>query len=148
MEMQSASRGDVSMAEIPGSYLPFARATKAIRRPVAYAVPCELGGVLAVLARQRFESACAGTFHSGMTESYRIESMLPANGDEWPALPVCAVRRERRELDDFVVFPTRQCGGRLLSLMLEPESQFGVHRFPGVGGGLEAGMVYPVLRVV
>jgi hypothetical protein len=148
MEMQSASRGDISTLEIPGSYLPDVRVTATVKMPRAYAVPRSLAGVLAAVARHRFETASASEFLASIAEVYRIESMIPSSDEDMPALPICSVEPAHPNLDDCVVFPTRQQGGRLLALLLEPESQFGPHRLPELAEMLQPGALYPVVRVI
>ena len=148
MEMQSASRGAISVMEIPGSYLPGVKTTKSIRAPAAYAVPRTFTGLLAILAKHHFGTESASRFSASRTEVYRIESMIPASDEDSPPLPVCTLQREPVSLDDFAIFPTEQTGGRLLSLLLEPESQFGPHRLPELAGTLQPGSQYPVIRVV
>ncbi len=148
MEMQSASRGDISVVEIPGSYLPDVTVTRTVQTPSAYGVPRNLIGVLAAVAKHRFETAGVGDFCSSITEEYRIESLIPSSDEDTPALPICSAQPTPLNLDDFVVFPTRQPGGRLLTLLLEPESQFGPHRLPELAELLRPGALYPVIRVV
>jgi Zinc carboxypeptidase len=148
MEMQSASRGDISVVEIPGSYLPDVTVTRTVQTPSAYGVPRSLTGVLTAVAKHRFETAVAGQFRSSITKAYQIESLIPSSDEDTPALPICSAQAVPLNLDDFVVFPTRQPGGRLLSLLLEPESQFGPHRLPELAELLQPGALYPVIRVV
>lgn len=148
MEMQSASRGDISPVEIPGSYLPDVTVTAAVQMPRAYAVPRNLAGVLATIAKHRFGAASASEFRASVTQAYRIESMIPSSEEDTPPLPICSAEPAHQNLDDFAVFPTRQQGGRLLALLLEPESQFGPHRLPELAEMLQPGALYPVIRVL
>jgi Zinc carboxypeptidase len=148
MEMQSATKGEISTVEIPGSYLPDVQVTNTVRLPEAYAVPRHLADVLDSAARHRLHPFAAGGFRPSSTEAYRIESIIPAVDEDTPPLPVCSLELAHQNLDGFVVFPTRQQGGRLLTLLLEPESQFGPHRLPELAEKLQPGALYPIVRVL
>lgn len=65
-----------------------------------------------------------------------------------PAMPTCTARAESVNLEGFVLFPATQIGGRLLALLLEPESQFGPPRLPELAETLRPGSIYPIIRVV
>jgi hypothetical protein len=147
MEMQSASKGDISRVRIPGAYLSTVRATSNIRLPKAYGVPSKLTGVISLLGRQALASVSPEAFRSSGTEVYGIEAMTPAGEVDAPAIPTCTARAERVNLDGFVLFPATQTGGRLLSLLLEPESQFGPHRLPELAATLRPGSTFPIIRV-
>jgi hypothetical protein len=148
MEMQSATAGDIQVVGIPGEYLPFVRTTRSICAPRAYAVPVNLANVLATLKKQRFRTASASRFGLSATQIYRIESVVPSSDEDSPALPLYRLESVRLNLDEFVLFPADQRGGRLLTLFLEPDSQFGPPRFFELAGALQPGMTYPVARLV
>jgi hypothetical protein len=150
MEMQSASRGGISKVEIPGRYLPDVTVTRTVTTPSAYAVPRNLSGVLSAVSKHRFRTANTSQFRSSLGEQYRIESesVIPSSDEDTPPLSLCSVRPAAVNLDDFVLFPTQQQGGRFLTLLLEPESQFGPHRLPELSEMLQPGMLYPVIRVL
>jgi hypothetical protein len=148
MEMQSASRGGIARVRIPGVYLSRVQATSCIRLPAAYGVPRNLAGVLALLGRHRLASASAQAFSSPATEIYEIEAMTPASEADAPPIPTCRTRAESVNLDGLVLFPATQTGGRLLALLLEPESQFGPHRLPELAETLRPGSTYPIIRLV
>jgi hypothetical protein len=148
MEMQSASKGAIARVRIPGVYLPVVQATSTIRLPAAYAVPRNLTDVLALLARHGLTSASPEAFAFSSTEVYGIESMTPADEADTPPIPTCTARAESLNLDGYVLFPVTQTGGRLLALLLEPESQFGPSRLPELAETLRPGSTYPIIRVV
>jgi Succinylglutamate desuccinylase / Aspartoacylase family len=133
MEMQSAAAGGIQMVGIPGAYLPFVATTRTIRVPRAYAVPRSSVRVLGALARQRFRTASAERFRNARLEVYRAGASGPCFA-EAPA--------------DAVFYPTDQPGGRVLALLLEPQSRFGLHRFTEFGLAAPLGSLYPVARVV
>ncbi|MGA2218450.1 MAG: hypothetical protein ABSG51_10215, partial [Terracidiphilus sp.] len=148
MEMQSASKGDIALVRIPGAYLSTVRATSKIRLPKAYGVPSNLNGVISLLGRHRLASASPEAFRSSGAEVYGIEALTPAGEVDAPAIPICSARAESVNLDGFVLFPATQTGGRLLALLLEPESQFGPPRVPELAEALRPGSTYPIIRVV
>jgi Zinc carboxypeptidase len=148
MEMQSVSKGEIARVRIPGAYLASVQATSSIRLPMAYGVPRNLTAVLALLGRHRLASASPEAFRSSAAEIYGIEAISPAGEADAPAIPTCRARAESVNLDDFVLFPTTQTGGRLLALLLEPESQFGPARLPELAETLRPGSTYPIIRVV
>jgi hypothetical protein len=148
MEMQRASKGEIARVRIPGAYLPSVRATSSIRLPAAYGVPRNLDGVLALLGRHGLASSSPETFRSSAREVYGIEAVTPASEVDAPAFPTCSARTRRVNLDDFVLYPVTQTGGRLLALLLEPESQFGPPRLPELAETLRPGSTYPIIRVL
>jgi hypothetical protein len=147
MEMQSASRGDIHFARIPGDYLPSVKTTRTVRMPKAYAVPREMTELLEILKKQRFRTISPDQFSDGAMEVYRVERLAPSLQDNVPDLPLCTRKSVELNLSDFVLFPTDQQGGHLLALLLEPESQFGPHRIPALAAALQPGMTYSIARV-
>jgi len=124
------------------------KAVSFIRLPGAYGIPRGFTGVLALMHRHGLESVSPEAFRSSATEVYGIEAMTPASEADTPAIPTCRARTESLNLDDFVLFPATQTGGRLMALLLEPESQFGPPRVPELAETLRTGSTYPIVRVV
>lgn len=58
------------------------------------------------------------------------------------------MEQKRPDLSNYILFPAKQPGGDALSLLLEPESQFGAHRFAEIQLDLFPGSLYPVVRLV
>ena len=148
MAMQRASKAEIAQVSIPGAYLPNVRAICDIRLPVAYGVPRNLTGVLALLGRHGLAGASPDAFRSLAFEVSRIESLAPAGEPEAPPIPTCKLRAERVDLDAYVLYPATGVGGRLLALLLEPESQFGPHRLPELAETVRPGSTYPIIRIV
>jgi hypothetical protein len=147
MEMQSASRGDITEVEIPGDYLPDVQVTATVETPRAYAVPRNLPGVLEAVRKHRFHATSLGQYGLSAAQAYRIDSVIPSCDEETPALPLCSLAPVNVNLEDFIIFPADQPGGRLLALLLEPESQFGPHRLPELAEMLQPGAPYPIVRL-
>jgi len=149
MEMQSASFGDIHVMGIPGEYLPSIKTVRTVRTPRAYAVPRTAVKLLEVLARHNLETAPSPGPGRIEAEVYRIwceaGRELSEGGD---IAPFTTTERKSLNGGKYVLFPTCQVGGRALTLLLEPESQFGAHRFPGLGVPLEPASFYPVARVI
>lgn len=148
MQMQSATGGEVRLARIPGVYLPFMRVTRSVTMPKAYAVPRRLISLLEILARHHFPIARAEEFNKAELESYRIARPATPCLDEDLVRRVYIPERSRVNLDNLVVFPTRLPGGWALALFLEPESQFGLARFPELLELTSETTEYPVRRVL
>jgi hypothetical protein len=51
------------------------------------------------------------------------------------------------DVERLLCFPTDQRGGRMLALLLDPESQFGADRFAELGLDLDERNAHPVVRV-
>lgn len=149
MEMQSATRGDIQVVGIPGPYLPFVKTTRTICAPRAYAVPHRFENLLEILARHHFETGAPDQFRHATAEFYR--TACPACLPESPSPMVTNVKnleRIRLNPEEFILFPTDQPGGRALSLILEPDSQFGAHRFPALNLDQQPTILYPLARVI
>jgi len=121
-------------------------ASLAIRRqvplPVGYAVPRSLEALLGVLRRHGFVSRPSRSGELCPVEWLRIEQ-------GWTAREVVlAAHRMCFELERYEVFLTRQSGGDALAVLLEPESEHGLHRFAAMQIPLLASSWYPVLRVL
>jgi hypothetical protein len=140
MELQSVTTGNIQLIGVPGRYLPSVRTTRRIRAPRAYAVPSSCVKLLDVLARQRFATVSLDQFRSVIAEAVR----LPARRSAGEAPPP---RVERAQLDGHTIFPTAQAGGRMLALLLDPESQFGAHRYRQLEIPVHPGALHPVVRL-
>jgi hypothetical protein len=135
MEMQSATEGDIHVVPIPGPYLSFVKTIRAVYAPSVYAVPHSSRYLLEILARHNFMTQASDRFRHATHETCRIAGATVPAGADSAAAELDVSQRVRRNAQDFVLFPTRQPGGRALALLLDPESQFGVHRFPTLDGG-------------
>jgi hypothetical protein len=148
MEMQLASGLAVQRVTLPGIYLPRVRTTKKVQAPRAYAVPRNHGPILDLLARHGFKTLSLDSFKGASTECYWILGLPPGTeSDSNVPLPVVAREPIAANLDDYILFCADSTGGNALGLLLEPESQFGLHRLPGLQLELETGTHYPIVRV-
>jgi hypothetical protein len=147
MEMQSASRGEISTVQLPGSYLPVVKATRSVGMPDAYAVPRNHTTVMEVLEKHGFTTTSQAELGTSTWESYRIDEISAVCEEDSTPVPACSLQQTFADPDRFVLFPSRQTGGSLLALLLEPESQFGPWRLPELTAALQPGSMFPVLRV-
>lgn len=148
MEVQSMAGKEVQLVKLPGQYLPRVKATKRVKRPIAYAVARNASSLLDLLTRQRFQSISRSRLRYASVEAYRIASGTPSPSEaESPMLKV-VMEQKRPDLSNYILFPAKQPGGDALSLLLEPESQFGAHRFAEIQLDLFPGSLYPVVRLV
>jgi len=50
-------------------------------------------------------------------------------------------------ISNYTVFPIDQLGGRFLAILLEPQSKFGLHRFPELQLKFSKISEYPIIRI-
>jgi hypothetical protein len=148
MDMQSARDGDIRETSLPGDYLASVSTTRAVGPPQAYAVRRSAGAILELLRRQRFTSAPASKFRKTKAETYRVVKVPQFFEDgDFDDAQFSSAERVKLELEDFVIFPAVQPGSRMLSLVLEPESEFGLWRFAELIPSCEPGKLFPVARL-
>ena len=87
-------------------------------------------------------------------EVHRLLRSLPKAQEDEP-LPLPEFRIERAVFQPssnrdggFKVFPTFQPGGHGLAVLLDPESQFSVHRVAELRVDWEVGKLYPIARIL
>ncbi len=155
----------------PGSLqLPLYRCSIQGRRtvtvPDAYAVSRTQPALLDVLSRQGFRSYTPQPAEWFTVEETRIEPRAQIPQNQGAQIPynqgdgvkptgrrasrdahLHMVRYERR-LEDSVLFPMAQLGGRCLPLILEVESACALHRHASLAISTAPGTVYPVARVM
>jgi hypothetical protein len=123
LAMRSTTASGIRVVRIPGRYVPRVRTTVRIEPPAIYAVPRSLTKVLRVLERHGFQTIGVHDRRRSATEASTINT------------------------NDFVLFPTDQPGGHALTVLLEPRSMFGLHRFGRLGLAIEPGGRYPIVRL-
>jgi hypothetical protein len=55
---------------------------------------------------------------------------------------------EEVDLSNYEIFSVNQEGGHSLALLLEPQSEYGLHKYKDLNLTLEPGLEYLILRVV
>lgn len=148
MEALQTTRGDIETMEIPGEYLPLVKTAWTVALPRAYAVPAD-SPVVDVLRRHHFECMPADQFAGAAVEVHRLLSSLPKAHEEEPSpLPDFRIERAVFQEGGFKVFSTFQPGGHGLAVLLDPESQFSVHRVAELRLDWEVGKLYPIARIL
>jgi hypothetical protein len=146
MPFEDANTGTVRAVELPGAYTPQAVPTRGVELPCAYAVPENRKALLEVLRRHGFESVESNG--SASVEYYRIGRKRPRRRpDRPPRVRAIRVVGKPEQLRGCRIFPLDQRGGSALALLLEPESKYGLSRFPELKVSLKRGRKYPILRI-
>jgi len=138
-----------------GNFEPLVRVKRSVAIPAAYVIPARERQLLSLLRRHQVERhALTGDLRLTVS-SYRILHLAERQEEEQtkPAVDLEAVMEQVAfQRDDVVVF-TRQPAARLLPLLLEPESTWGICTDTGglpsaFGHYLAPGGTYPVYRLL
>ncbi len=126
------------------------RATKHIRLPSAYAVPTDKNSIIEFLHNHGFISE---RIEDGSklqaVQKYLILSFDPPKVEGKSAKNVVTITDEGEvDLSNYEIFSVNQEGGHSLALLLEPQSEYGLHKYKDLNLTLEPGIEYPILRVV
>jgi len=129
---------------------PQVEATLFVTRPLGYAFPPHLTGVIEVLERHGIPMTPSDGSTRATVESYRIESVESVQKEDKDFLDVRVLgRRETRDLPEGHILVW--CAGiqsNLIVSLLEPQSQWGLAPLPEFVSMLEAGSEYPILRIM
>jgi len=127
------------------------RATKHIRLPSAYAVPADKNTIIEFLHHNHgFKSERIEDSSKLQTvQKYLILSFDPPKVEGRAAINVLVIRnKQQQDLSNYEIFSVNQEGGHSLALLLEPQSEYGLHKYKDLNLTLEPGLEYPILRVV
>jgi Zinc carboxypeptidase len=126
------------------------RATKHIRLPSAYAVPEDKNSIIELLHNHGFASErIKDDSNPQAVQKYLILSLDPPKADGKSAKNVVMITdHEKKDLSNYEIFSINQKGGHSLALLLEPQSEYGLHKYSDLNLTLEPGLEYPILRVV
>ena len=129
---------------------PIVEATLFVPRPLGYAIPAQLTGVIEALERHGIPMTPSDGSTSAIVESYRIESVTPTRKEDKDFLEVGVVsRRGAMELPaDHVLVWCAGIQSNLIVSLLEPQSQWGLAPLPEFSSLLEVGSDYPILRIL
>lgn len=114
-----------------------------VRLPYAYAVPIDRCYIIDILHQQGFRSE-----RISYSKLYSIERYSILLNDGNTADISAITKKEEKDLYNYEVFPTYQEGGQAIALLLEPQSEYGLHRYENSNLELAAGTEYPILRVL
>jgi ATP-binding cassette, subfamily B, bacterial len=125
------------------------RATRHIKLPSAYAVPKANTQVVKVLGTHGFVAGLTSDSKLCVTERYFIQSLMSPKGKDKPASEInVIVTCKKQNLDNYEIFSINQQGGHALALLLEPQSEYGLHRYSNLNLNLTSKSDYPILRVM
>jgi Zinc carboxypeptidase len=127
--------------------------TRFVKMPSAYAIPKEKDSVIHVLHSHGLLSESPTDSKLYKVRRYLILSSMPskASTKNKPRQPIKVSQistDEEQFLSNYEVFPTSQEGGHCLPFLLEPQSEYGLHRYKDLNLNPEPGLEYPILRVV
>jgi hypothetical protein len=131
-------------------YHPVVETTLWVDRPIGYAIPAELTGVIDVLRRHEiaFEEAPSDT--PAVLETYTIQGVTETTKEDKAFLDV-QVGMDRREgilPEGTVIVRCDQMASHLIVTMLEPQAQWGLAALPDFVWMLETGTEFPIKRIV
>ena len=126
------------------------RATKHIRLPSVYAVPTDKNSIIEFLHNHGFTSErIQDNSKLQAVQKYLILSLDPPKVEGRSAINVLLIRnKQQQDLSNYEIFFVNQEGGHSLALLLEPQSEYGLHKYKDLNLTLEPGLEYPILRVV
>lgn len=125
------------------------KVTRQIALPAAYAVPLANRELIELLKLHCFAHRVSSSPEAARIERYFIESVTVARRDgQTPKRISLKATQARAPLDGYAIFPITQLGGRALAVFLEPQSNYGLHRYGELNLPLSANSFYPILRVL
>lgn len=125
------------------------KVTRQIALPAAYAVPLANRELIELLKLHGFAHHIANSQEAVRIERYFIESVTAAPCDgQTPKRISLKTNQSLAPLDGYAIFPITQTGGRALAVFLEPQSNYGLHRYGELNLPLLADSFYPILRVL
>jgi ATP-binding cassette, subfamily B, putative efflux pump len=128
-------------------YNPQMEVTRSVKLPYAYAIPLHKCQIIELLHSHGFTSKRTSSFKLEHIEQYLIKSVVLSDSkDKFPKVSV-SVRKGEKSLHNYLLFPVNQEGGHSLALLLEPQSEYGLHRYADLGLPLVSGLGYEILRV-
>ncbi|MCI4433248.1 MAG: hypothetical protein JHC41_06610 [Nitrosopumilus sp.] len=142
MELKNSKTKQTSEVNLK-RYSPNIEIAQFIEMPEWYLVPKSLTTLLEVLKKHGF-SHHSKTNIQKQVEVYHLKD---SQTDRKTSKKRIKKKIKTISISDYVIFPTAQLGGRFLALLLEPNSKFGLHRFPELKLNFSENREYPVLRI-
>ena len=116
--------------------------------PAGYIIPRDLSSIRELLDRHHVQYEVVSTGRTEMASVYHIDAVQPDTLEaEWHPKP--SLRVEPREvflLEGDIVVTTHQMHSLFLSILLEPESMWGLVKYPAYKFLLQSD-VYPIMRM-
>jgi len=135
------------------NYSPGLQPRVSVRRPYAYIIPADVDGLFELLRKRRIQMYRLAGKSDLSLEIYRILQVSPedADGISQTEVRVRRLKEVRRIEGGAVVIYLNQPGGRLIPLLLEPQSP---NRIIPLSGGIQGGssaqtrmVEYPIYRL-
>jgi hypothetical protein len=122
---------------------------KNVQLPYAYAIPKDKTKLIDILKRHGFLFQLSNPSKLEHVEQYLIDKLLKRlkNYDVSRKFEVL-IKKKKMILYDYMIFPIKQVGGNALSVFLEPQSRYGLHRYDDLEVPLTPGSSYPILRII
>jgi hypothetical protein len=148
MKFRNSLRNKIEEVILP-NYESGVRATRDIKLPSGYAFPANRTHILEVLRNHGFIAQPINDSKLRSVEGYFILSFKPQKAECKPATDIeVIVSRKEQNLHNYEIFSINQEGGYVLALLLEPQSEYGLHRYSDLNLNLTPRSDYPILRVM
>lgn len=123
------------------NYSPEVEISKFIKLPSAYGVPNSLSALIELLKKQGFSSV-----NSPEKNRYQMYCVVPSKNKKFSNNNIKR-KTVNAEISNYTIFPTHQLGGRFLAVLLEPQSNFSLSRFPKFNLKFSKFFEYPIIRI-
>lgn len=123
------------------NYSPEVEISKFIKLPSAYGVPNSLSALIELLKKQGFSSV-----NSPEKNRYQMYCVVPSKNKKFSNNNIKR-KTVNAEISNYTIFPTHQIGGRFLAVLLEPQSNFSLSRFPKFNLKFSKFFEYPIIRI-
>jgi len=100
-----------------------------------------LSALIELLKKQGFSSV-----NSLEKNRYQMYCMMPSKNKKFPNYNIKR-KTVNSEISNYTLFPTHQLGGRFLAILLEPQSNFSLSRFPKFNLKFSKFFEYPIIRI-
>ena len=105
--------------------------------PTAYGIPNSMTGLIELMKKHGFSSS--NIYKISKYEQYYFKISEKSSKKQ--------IRKKTitDQISNYTAFPINQPGGRFLAVLLEPQSKFGLHRFPELI--TSKNLKYPIIRI-
>ena len=140
LEVKNSKTKEISKKEFK-NYSSEVQITKFISLPSAYGVPNSLTKLVKLLKKHGFFS-----LDNFKIDKHKMYYLKNAEGKK-SSKPKIKKKIITNQISNYTVFPINQLGGRFLAILLEPQSKFGLHRFPELKLDFSKSSEYPIIRI-
>ena len=140
LEVKNSKTKEISKKEFK-NYSSGVEISKFIGLPSAYGVPNSLTKLVKLLKKHGFSSL--DNFKIGKHKMYYMKNSEGKKSSKQQIKKKIITD----QISNYTVFPINQLGGRFLAVLLEPQSKFGLHRFPDLKLDFSKNSEYPIIRI-